>query len=86
VTSASIAYGIQVTRPSGSACGRGGVWGQSIERDVARGQILRVTEFVPQPPGCHGVVHGQVLLGGQEGALHLLGRNETIARFAFALP
>jgi hypothetical protein len=86
VTSASIAYGIQVTRPSGSACGRGGVWGQSIERDVARGQILRVTEFVPQPPGCHGAVHGQVLLGGQEGALHLLGRNETIARFAFALP
>ena len=86
VTNASVAYGIQVTRPSGAACGRGGVWGQSIERDVSRGQILHVTEFVPQPPGCHGVVHGQVLLGGQEGALHLLGRNETIGRFAFALP
>ncbi len=86
VTNASIAYGIEVRRPSGSACGRGGVWGQSIERDVARGRILHVTEFVPQPPGCHGVVHGQVLLGGQEGALRLLGRDETIGRFAFTLP
>jgi hypothetical protein len=86
VTNASTAYGVQVTRPSSSACGRGGVWGQSIERDVARGQILHIGEFVPQPPGCHGVVHGQVLLGGEQGALRLLGRDETIGRFSFRLP
>jgi hypothetical protein len=86
VTNASTAYGVQVTRPSSSACGRGGVWGQSIERDVARGQIIHISEFVPQPPGCHGVVHGQVLLGGGEGALRLLGRDETIGRFSFRLP
>ncbi len=86
VTNASTAYGVQVTRPSGSACGRGGIWGQSIERDVAHGQILHVTEFVPQPPGCHRVVQGQVILGGQSGALRLLGRDETIGRFSFTLP
>ena len=87
VTNASTAYGVEVTRPSSSACGRGGVWGQSIERDVARGQILQVTEFVPQPPGCHGVVHGRVVFGGANGALGLLlGRHDMIGRFSFVLP
>jgi hypothetical protein len=86
VTNALTAYGIQLTRPSNSACGRGGVWEQSIERDVARGQVLRLSEFVPQPPGCHGIVHGRVVFGSQSGALLLLGRDETIGRFSFALP
>jgi hypothetical protein len=87
VTNASVAYGVQVTRPRSSVCGRGGIWGQSIERDVARGQRLHVTEFVPQPPGCHGVVKGQVMLGAQTGALRMLGpRDETIGRFTFELP
>lgn len=86
VTDASVAYGVEVTRPSSSACGRGGVWGQSIERDVVRGQILHVSEFVPQPPGCRGVVHGQVVFGSEDGALHLIGRDETIGRFSFLLP
>jgi hypothetical protein len=86
VTNASAAYGVEVTRPSSSACGRGGVWGQSIERDVARGQILHVSEFVPQPPGCHGVVHGQVVFGGEHIAPRLIGRDEAIGRFSFVLP
>jgi hypothetical protein len=86
VTDAGTAYGVMVTRPSGAACGRGGVWGQSIERDVARGQILHLTEFVPAPPGCRGVVHGRVVFGSASGALSLLGRDETIGRFSFKLP
>jgi hypothetical protein len=86
VRNASIAYSVQITRPSSPACGRGGVWGQSIERDIARGQTLHVSEFVPQPPGCHGVVEGQVLLAAQNGALPLLNsRAEAIGRFAFDL-
>jgi hypothetical protein len=87
VTNASTAYGIQVTRPSSAACGRGGVWGQSIERDVPRGEILHFSEFVPQPPGCHGLVRGEVLYGGQP-FRGFLGSHEleTIGRFSFALP
>jgi hypothetical protein len=84
VRNASTAYSVEVTRPSSPACGRGGIWGQSIERDIARGQSLRVSEFVPQPPGCHGVVKGQVLLTAQRGALPRLGGDdEAIGGFAF---
>jgi hypothetical protein len=86
VTNASVAYGIQVSRPSGAACGRGGTNGQSLERDVARGEVLHMTEFVRQPPGCHGVVHGEVVLGSETGALRLIGSDETIGRFSFTLP
>jgi hypothetical protein len=87
VTNASTAYGIQVTRPSSSACGRGGVWGQSIERDVPRGQALHFSEFIPQPPGCRGVVRGEALYGGQPFGGFLESRDlETIGRFSFALP
>ncbi|MGD1057426.1 MAG: hypothetical protein ABR992_08440 [Solirubrobacteraceae bacterium] len=87
VTNASVAYGVQVTRPSSPACGAGGIWGQSIERDVVRGESVHVTEFVPQPPGCNGVVKGEVMLGAQTGALRMLGsRDETIGRFTFNLP
>ncbi len=86
VSNASIAYSVQVSRPSSAACGRGGIWGQSIERDVARGQRLHVSEFVPQPPRCHGVVEGRVLLGAQTGAPSLLSDHEqTLARFSFDL-
>jgi hypothetical protein len=87
VTNASTAYGIQVTRPSSSACGRGGVWGQSIERDVSRSQVLHFSEFVPQPLHCRGVVRGEVLYGGQPFGGFLGSRGlETIGRFSFALP
>jgi hypothetical protein len=86
VSNADIAYSVQVSRPSSAACGRGGIWGQSIERDVARGQRLRLSEFVPQPPGCHGVVKGRVLLGAQTGAPGpLRGREQTVGRFSFDL-
>lgn len=89
VTSASTAYGIELTRPSGAGCGRGGLWGQSIERDVARGQILHVSEFVPQPSGCHGVVRGRVILASQLLLGGFFGPGDdaqTIGRFSFALP
>jgi hypothetical protein len=86
VTNASTAYGVEVIRPGGSKCGAGGVWGQSIERDVTRGQILHVTEFVPQPPGCHGVEHGRVRLSSELAPLPGPGYdNETIGRFSFKL-
>jgi hypothetical protein len=84
VRNASTAYGVEVTRPSSPACGRGGIWGQSIERDIARGQSLHVSEFVPQPPGCDGVVKGQVLLTAQRGALPLPDSDDkAIGRFTF---
>jgi hypothetical protein len=87
VEDASTAYGVQVAMPSAPACGRGGVTGQSIERDVARGQIVHITEFVGQPSGCHGVVHGRVILGGQPLPGAFFGRRlEAIGRFSFVLP
>jgi hypothetical protein len=85
VRNASLAYGVQVTRPSSPACGRGGVWGQSIERDVARGQRLQVSEFVPQPRGCHGVVRGQVIFGAQTVGRLFSDDGETIGRFSHTL-
>jgi hypothetical protein len=86
VRNASVAYGIQLMRPSGAACGRGGEYGQSIERDVARGQVLHFSEFVAQPSGCHGLVRGLAVLGSRSGALRLIGSDETIGRFSFRLP
>ena len=87
VHDASTAYGVQVTMPSEKACGRGGVSGQSIERDVARGQTVHVTQFVAQPPGCHGLVHGRVIFGGQPDAFTGPVRGtETVGHFSFALP
>ena len=85
VRNASLAYGIQVTRPSSRACGRGGVWGQSIERDVVRGQRLQVSEFVPQPHSCHGVVKGEVIFGAQTVGRLFSGHAEAIGRFSYVL-
>ncbi|HEY7934747.1 MAG TPA: hypothetical protein VID48_13070 [Solirubrobacteraceae bacterium] len=89
VKDASTAYGVQVTLPNSRACGRPGVSGQSVERDVARGEVLHITEFVGQPPGCHGVVHGRVIFGAEPlpGAFFARVRSaETIGRFSFDLP
>jgi hypothetical protein len=86
VFDASTAYGVQITMPDAPACGRGGVSGQSIERDVARGQSVHVTELVGQPPGCHGVVHGRVVFGRQPDAFTGPVSGETIGRFSFDLP
>jgi hypothetical protein len=85
VRNANLAYGIQVTRPSSRACGRGGVWGQSIERDVARGQHLQVSEFIPQPQGCQGVVKGEVIFGAQTVGRLFSDHGETIGRFSYVL-
>ncbi len=89
VESASTAYGVQVATPSDPACGIGGVWGQSVERDVARGETLRVTVFVGQRPGCRGVAQGHVILGGEplsDTFFGSAGDTETIGRFSFVLP
>ena len=89
VENASTTYGVQVATPSDPACGIGGVWGQSVERDVARGEALRVKVFVGQRPGCHGVAQGRVILGAEPLPGAFLGtvrRAETIGRFSFALP
>jgi hypothetical protein len=86
VFDASTAYGIQITQPSGRACGLGGTSGQSVERDIARGQRVHVTEFVSQPPGCHGMIRGRVTLGRQPDAFTGPVDGETIGTFAFTLP
>lgn len=86
VRNASLAYSVQVTRPSSRTCGRGGIWGQSIEHDVAPGQRLHISEFVPQPHNCQGVVKGKVMLGAQARLPRMLGsREQTIGRFSFVL-
>jgi hypothetical protein len=82
---ASTAYGVQYTTPSDPACGHAGTGGQSIERDIARGQVIHATVVVDQPPGCHGVLHGRVIFGDQPDAFTGPTSSETIGRFSFAL-
>ena len=86
VSNASTAYGVQITRPSSRACGRGGISGQSLERDIARGQIVHVSEFVAQPAGCHGTIRGRVTLGRQPDAFTGPVEGETVGTFSFTLP
>jgi hypothetical protein len=86
VYDASTAYGIEIVQPGGRACGRGGTSGQSVERDVARGQVVHVTEFVARPRGCHGTIRGRVTLGRQPDALTGPVGGETVGTFSFALP
>jgi hypothetical protein len=87
VFNASTDYDIEYTLPLTRACGIPGGYGQSIERDLARGQIVHASELVIQPSGCHGVVHGKITLGRQTLALGGSNRSaETIARFSFTLP
>jgi hypothetical protein len=86
VFDASTAYGVEVTMPRERACGHGGVNGRSIERDLARGQLVHIPQFVAQPPGCHGVVHGRVVLGRQPDGFTGPVDPETIGRFTFELP
>jgi hypothetical protein len=88
VKSASTTYGVQVATPSDPACGIGGVWGQSVERDVARDETLRVTVFVGQRLGCHGVAQGRVVYGAEPLPDAFSGpvrSAETIGRFSFVL-
>jgi hypothetical protein len=87
VYNASTAYDVEYTLPHTRACGIPGGYGQAIERDVARGQIVHVSELVIQPNGCHGVVHGKVTLERQTFARGGFASGaETIGRFSFKLP
>ena len=86
VFDAGTAYGVEITLPSSPACGHRGISGQSIERDLKRGQIVHVSEFVGQRPGCHGVLHGRVIFGRQPDASTGPAPGETIGNFSFDLP
>ena len=86
VFDASTAYGVQITLPSTPACGARGISGRSIERDVKRGQIVHISEFVGQRPGCHGVLHGRVIFGRQPDGFTGPAPGRTIGRFTFHLP
>jgi hypothetical protein len=87
VFNASTAYDVEYTLPHTHACGIPGGYGQSIERDLARGQIVHADISVIQPSGCHGVAQGKVTLGPQAFAHGGFDRGaETIARFSFTLP
>jgi RNA polymerase sigma factor (sigma-70 family) len=86
VHSAASAYAVEHTPPQTAACGEQGTSGIPIERDVARGQLIRVSVFVEQRPGCHGVVRGRVIYGSQSDPLSGPAPGETVGRFAFTLP
>jgi hypothetical protein len=87
VFNASTAYEVEITLPHTQACGIPGGYGHSIERDVARGQIVHATMLVEQRHDCHGLVYGKVTLGPQTFARGGVDRSaETIGRFSFTLP
>ncbi len=87
VFNASTAYDAEVTLPHTLGCPFSGGYGQSIERDVARGQLLHASVLVLPRHGCHGVVQGKVTLGPQAFANGDSNRDaETIGRFSLTLP
>jgi hypothetical protein len=86
VRNANTAYAVEQFPPQTRSCGELGTSGLPIERDVARGQIIHVTLFVEQRPGCHGVVRGRIIFGRQPDASTGPVGGETIGRFSFALP
>jgi hypothetical protein len=87
VRDADTAYAVEYTLPQNNGCGAKGTAGLPIERDLARGQLVRVTIFIGQQPGCHGTIHGHVIFGSQPDALTGPTYDETtIGRFSFTLP
>jgi RNA polymerase sigma factor (sigma-70 family) len=86
VHSAATAYAVEQMPPQTKACGELGTSGLPIERDVARGQRIRVSVFVEQRRGCHGIVRGRVIYGRQPDPLSGPAPGNTVGRFAFALP
>jgi hypothetical protein len=86
VRNANTAYAVEQFPPQTRSCGELGTSGLPIERDVARGQIIHVTLFVEERPGCHGVVRGRIIFGRQPDASTGPVGGETIGRFSFALP
>ncbi|HTA13886.1 MAG TPA: hypothetical protein VK781_03420 [Solirubrobacteraceae bacterium] len=86
VHDANTAYGAEYTLEGAAPCEPGGA-GQPIERDIKPGQRVQVTMFVNQKPGCHGVIHGRIVLGRQGSALSGPTYDKrTVGRFSFALP
>jgi hypothetical protein len=86
VRNANTAYAVEQFPPQTRSCGELGTSGLPIERDVARGQVIRVTLFVEQRPGCHGVVRGRVIFGRQPGPLTGPVPGQTVGSFSFVLP
>jgi hypothetical protein len=86
VSNADTAYAVEYTLPQNAGCGAKGTAGQPIERDLARGQLVRVTIFIGQRPGCHGTIHGRVIFGAQPDALSGPAPGRTIGRFSFQIP
>jgi len=86
VRNASTAYGVEQFPPQTRGCGGLGSSGLPIERDVARGQVIHVTLFVEQRPGCDGVVRGRVIFGHQPGPLTGPFPEQTVGSFSFKLP
>lgn len=86
VHDAGTAYAAEYTLRGVRPCESGNV-GQPIERDVRRGQRVHATMLVSQKPGCHGVIHGQIVLGRQSSPLVGPTYDErTIGRFTYELP
>jgi hypothetical protein len=84
VQSASTAYGVEYTAPSGSDCRGSGGGGLPIERDIRRGQRVHVTLLVSPRRGCRGAIRGRIVFGRQAGALTgPIYDERTIARFSF---
>jgi hypothetical protein len=87
VRNADTAYAVEYTLPQNNGCGAKGTAGLPIERDLARGQLVRLTIFIGRQPGCHGTIHGHVIFGSQPDALSGPTYDETtIGRFSFTLP
>jgi hypothetical protein len=86
VHNAGTSYGVQYTTQGSPPC-ESAEGGQPIGRDISRGQRVHITILVSQRSGCHGVIHGRILLGRQGGALVGPTYDErTVGRFAFDLP
>lgn len=85
VRNASTAYAVEYTLPQNAGCGAKGTAGLPIERDVARGQRVRVTIFIGRQPGCQGTIRGRVIFGTQPDALTGPAPGRTIGRFYFPL-
>jgi hypothetical protein len=86
VRNAYTAYAVEYTLPQNAGCDAKGTAGQPIERDLARGQLVRVRIFIGQQPGCRGTIHGRVIFGHQPDALSGPAPGETIGRFSFYVP
>lgn len=86
VFDASTAYGVQITMPAGTTCRHRDVSGQSLERDIHRGELAHISVVIGRPAGCTGTLRGRVIYGRQPDGFTGPVGGETIGRFAFKLP